>query len=38
MNKRVLAFTLLALSIPSLALAATGVASLCGCPGCPFCP
>ena len=38
MNKRVLTFILVALSVPSLALAATGAASLCGCPGCPFCP
>ena len=37
-NKRVLSFALLALSVPSLAFAASGVASLCGCSGCPFCP
>ena len=38
MNKRVLSFAPLALSVPSLAFAASGVASLCSGCGCPFCP
>lgn len=38
MNKRVLSFALLALAVPSIAFAASGVASLCGACGCPICP
>ena len=38
MKKRFLSLTLVGLSIPSLAFAAHGVASLCSGCGCPFCP